>query len=136
MNRKTKLVEEKNIVKKGIVLADMTKVPKIRLSFKLYEEKYQKVKMEDLNQKQAKQFVDLVGLLHKEDITYQNGKISLNRGPLKKDILKDKKLKQHELVEDMIHLGKAKKPFRLHGVLKSNIFYLICIDPNHEVHPE
>ena len=136
MSNGKKLYEEKNVIKKGVVLTDMTKVPKIRLSFKLYEEKYQKVLIENLDQKQAKEFVNLVGLLHKQDITYQNGNMSINRGPLDKKTLEDEGLKRHELIEEMIHLGKAKKAFRLHGVLKSNVFYLICIDPKHEVHPQ
>lgn len=129
-----KLIEKENETRKPIKLDNMSKVPKVRLSFKLYEEKYQKVKIEDLDQKYAKEFVNLIGLLHKEDPYVQKGKVSLNRGKTKKGTLKDKNLKQHELIDEMVHLGKDRKAFRLHGVLNSNVFYLICIDPKHEVH--
>lgn len=122
---KKKLINNLNL-KKDIILSDMSKTPKARLSFKLYEEKWQVVKLKDLTQQDSKKFINIIDEIQRLD----NPLKALNRGK----IGVNNKLANHELIEEIIHLGKAGNSFRLHGVFKSNIFYLICIDPNHKIH--
>lgn len=126
-----KLTNLPKVSNQRLLLSDMSKVPKVRLSFKYYEEKYQIKKLEELQADESKTFVRLIARLHNEDVYTQNGNLSLNRGKTGKNI--KSKLKNHEWIEEMIHLGKGGS-FRLHGVLRANVFYLICIDPNHKIH--
>lgn len=110
-----------NIVK----LDDMSKTPKIRVSFKLYEEKNQMVTLENLETKDCKTLIKFIDKIQKDENYIE--KVNLGK------IGKNNKLRNHKYIDKMIHLKLSDK-FRLHGYFYEVVFYIICIDPYHELH--
>lgn len=122
-----------NIEKKGETLALISNINhNYDISFQLYEENYQQVKLKDLSTKQLKEFNNLI----LEVIKCKNYEefSRINRG--KTNPKKDTKLYGHQLKEKIIHIGKSGNPFRLHGLLYDTSFKILCIDPRHEVHKD
>lgn len=111
-------------------LAEPKKFENFDVSFQLYNETYQEVKLKDLNKSQLK----ALNLLILEIIKCKNeeelGRINRGKTCPKKNC----SLAGHELKDELIHLGKDATPFRLHGVLYGQSFKIICIDPNHQIH--
>lgn len=120
-----KKLEKLEKTKSSLQLADMSKTPKMRVSFKFFEDKYQIVELSKLKSKDCKRLVKFIDKLHKNDNYIE----SINRGK----IGKNNKLSNHELIEEIIHL-KVDNKFRIHGVLRGIVFYIISIDPNHKLH--
>jgi hypothetical protein len=128
MESNTKLVKIQDFTNRDIFFTDNEKFNNYDVSFQLYEEKYQIVKLKDLKKEQLKDFNKLILEIIKCKNIEEFKRINRNKTYVKNSILKD-----HKLKERMIHLGKEHTKFRLHGVLYEQSFKIICIDPNHEV---
>ncbi|MBR8701657.1 hypothetical protein IX317_001669 [Fusobacterium sp. DD29] len=124
---------QSNIEKK---VEPLTVVPNIDhnydISFQLYEENYQQVRLKDLSRSQLKDFNNLILEVIKCK-TYEEFS-RINRGKTNPD--RNSKLYCHKFKEQIIHIGKSRNPFRLHGLLYDTSFKIICIDPKHEVNKE
>ena len=100
------------------------------VSFQLYEERYQEIKIKDLKREQLKEFDKLILEILKCKNEAELGRI--NRG--KTNPVSGCKIGNHRFKDEMIHLGKDKSKFRLHGILYGMSFKIICIDPDHKIH--
>lgn len=127
------LTNIKSIENKGETL---TLIPNINcnydISFQLYKENYQQVKLKDLSPKQLSDFNALILEVIKCK-TYEEFS-RINRG--KTNPKKNTKLYGHEHKEKIIHIVKSRSSFRLHGLLYDTSFKILCIDPKHEVHED
>lgn len=121
-----------SIEKKGEALTRILINCNYDISFNCYEEKYQQVKLKDLTPEQLKNFNNLILEVIKCK-TYEEFS-RIYRG--KTNPKKNTKLYEHELKEKIIHIGKGRNPFRLHGLLYDTSFKILCIDPKHEVHKD
>lgn len=118
---KTKILAE--------ALAEPKKFENFDVSFQLYDETYQEVKLKDLNKSQLKALNSLILEIIK--CKKEEELLRINRG--KTCPKKGCSLASHELKDEIVHLGKDATPFRLHGILYGQSFKIICIDPNHQV---
>lgn len=101
------------------------------VSFQLYQEDKQKKRIKELTKEDLKELDKLILKIIK--CKKEEELKSINRGKTNKGscYLEFPDIDSSEI----IHLGHDKSKFRLHGVFLGKSFKIICIDPNHEVHP-
>lgn len=100
------------------------------VSFQLYEEQYQEIKIKSLKKEHLEEFEKLILEILKCKNEKELGRI--NRGKTNPRV--DCRIRSHHLKDEMIHLGKERSKFRLHGILHGMSFKIICIDPEHNIH--
>ena len=98
----------------------------------LYEKKWQYTELSKLKKEQLQEFEKL--LLEVLKCTSEDQFMRIHRGINK--INKNSKFKDHPLLKTnkLIHIGKERTVFRIHGLLIGAVFKLISIDPEHEEH--
>ena len=101
------------------------------VSFQLYQEDKQKKRIKELTKEDLKELDKLILKIIK--CKKEDELKAINRGKTNKGscYLEFPNIDNSEI----IHLGHDKSKFRLHGVFLGKSFKIICIDPNHEVHP-
>lgn len=101
------------------------------VSFQLYQEDKQKKRIKELTKEDLKELDKLILKIIK--CKKEDELKAINRGKTNKGscYLEFPNIDNSEI----IHLGYDKSKFRLHGVFLGKSFKIICIDPNHEVHP-
>lgn len=98
--------------------------------FQLYEKNFQHTILSKLKKEELKEFEKLIEEVVK--CTKEDDFLRIYRGKNKKN--KKGKLYNYEAHSELIHIGKARNTFRLHGVLIGKIFKIVSIDPKHQEH--
>ena len=98
--------------------------------FQLYEENFQHTCLGKLKPQELKDFERLILEVIKCKNEAEFNRLHHGKNNPQKSSL----LSSHELKDEIIHIGKSRTAFRLHGVLLGKVFKIISIDPKHQEH--
>ena len=124
------VIKSSNSISRALIKTPEISNQNYGVCFQLYEERFQHITLKKLKPEELKSFNQLILEVIKCKTEAEFSQF--NRG--KNNCGKKSKLNSHLLKNELIHIGKARTTFRLHGVILDKIFKIISIDPKHEEH--